>query len=113
MNKYEILDKVKAVASDISGVDKDKLSMSTSINNDLKIDGDDIEDLIRLLDKEFHLNYEGFDFSRYFNSENEIRPVLSIFNKILNKNIPKKSTTYDVTIGDFVDWAYNGYWKES
>ena len=74
MNETEILDRVREIASKHSGVRKEKLNNNTSINFDLQIDGDDIEEMIQSIDNEFKLNFDGFDYGKYFSSESEITP---------------------------------------
>ncbi|MEM6316219.1 MAG: hypothetical protein AAF960_01035 [Bacteroidota bacterium] len=69
MTDKEILDKVILIASKYSGIETDKLHENSSVNFDLQIDGDDIEEMIEEMieeiNKEFVLNFDGFNFSRY------------------------------------------------
>ena len=113
MTDSEILNKVILIASKHSGISADQLSAGSSINFDLQIDGDDIEDMIAELNREFDLNFEGFDYSRYFNSESEINLFTSLFGKLFGRVKYRSKHNYDFKLGDFVRWISEGYWKEA
>jgi hypothetical protein len=56
----------------MSGVDKHEISISSSINNDLGIDGDDWTDLQEALQKKEGVSLEGLKFYDYFWDEGQI-----------------------------------------
>lgn len=107
-NNY-IIKSVINIASQYSGISIDKLSVFSSINNDLRIDGDDIEDMLIEIDREFNLNFDGFEFNKYFNSENESNIISNIINLFRKK---KNLIEYDVKLIDIIRWIEDGCWKE-
>lgn len=60
------------IVAESGGVDQNEISIKSSINYDIGIDGDDWDDLLYKLVEKEHMNFEGFEFSKYFNSETEI-----------------------------------------
>jgi acyl carrier protein len=73
---YETLrkttDNIIALVSKMSGLEKDEISISSAINNDLGIDGDDWVDLQKALEKQEGLSLDGLQFYDYFNDEGQI-----------------------------------------
>jgi len=108
----KILCKVISIASKHSGIKESKLNANSSVNFDLQIDGDDIEDMIADIDREFNLNFDGFDYSKYFNSESETGLISSLIYKIF-KNKGSRKIIYDFKLGDFVRWILNEKWEEA
>jgi hypothetical protein len=68
--------------------------------------------MITELNEEFNLNFGGFDYSRYFNSEIGINPITSLFNQLFRLVKHESKYDYDFKLGDFVRWISKGYWKE-
>lgn len=67
----DILNNIIDICSKISGVKKSKISLRSSINNDLKIDGEDIVELLEHLVIKYNLNTEEFEYSKYFDWEGQ------------------------------------------
>jgi len=107
----KILDRIISIASKYSGRSPEKLNADSSINFDLQIDGDDIEEMIAEIDSEFKLNFEGFDYSQYFNSESNINSF-AFFLNIFRSKRKSSNYNYDFKLRDFVRWILNGYWEE-
>lgn len=97
------------IASKHCGIGMEKLSINDSINNDLKIDGDDIADLLNEINRENNLNHNGFEFNKYFNSENDSNFISNFINLLRKKTC---QIEYDVKLIDLVRWIENGYWAE-
>lgn len=97
-------------ASKISGVNGNLLSRNTRIVSDLRLDGDDVWDLINEINSKYSLNFEGFNFEKYFTDESKINSIFGILKKIFSKK--DKATFYEVTLGDIEDWIKRGYWRE-
>jgi len=70
-----ILNNIIDICSKISGVKKSNISLMSSINNDLKIDGDDIVELLEHLVIKYNLNTEEFEYSKYFDWEGQINII--------------------------------------
>lgn len=94
------------ISSKITGVKKDKINADTKIAADLRIDGDDVVELLEEINKKYSLNFESFNFQKYFTPEYKINSIKSIYNYLFNKNV------YEVTLKDIEEWIVNGYWKE-
>lgn len=105
----DIVKDIITIASDLTGIDKSKLHRNTTIGKDLKIDGNDVVDLLREIEKKYVLNYDGFDFKKYFTPESEINVIRSFIKYFFRK---KKEDNYQLTIGDIEKWILKGYWEE-
>lgn len=105
----DILNNIIDICSKISGVKKSKISLLSSINNDLKIDGDDIVELLERLVIKYNLNTEKFEYSKYFDWEGQINIISQI--KYLFK--PKIDLRYDVKIYDLYQWVVTKEWSET
>lgn len=105
----DILNNIIDICSKISGVKKSKISLMSSINNDLKIDGDDIVELLERLIIKYNLNTEKFEYSKYFDWEGQI----NIISQIKNLLKPKIDLRYDVKIYDLYQWVVTKEWSET
>ena|SRR5690554_4989092 len=106
-----ILKDIIEIASNVAGVNSKKLNQHTRIGKDLQIDGDDVWDLLHKIENIYPLNYNGFDFSKYFTMETEINPIRSLINLLIGRKI-QGNETYEVTLGDIENWIKKGYWEE-
>ncbi len=93
-----------------------KLHQSTRIEDDLGITGDDADEFIYLVCKEFKISADNFTFGKYFGSENEwtdfITPLIRLFTK--SKKIPlEKSQRHSLTLGDIEYCVLNGVLSDS
>ena len=102
-----ILNNIIDICSKISGVKRSNISLMSSINNDLKIDGDDIVELLEHLITKYNLNIEKFEYSKYFDWEGQINIISQI--KYLFK--PKIDLRYDVKIYDLYQWVVTKEWS--
>ena len=50
----------------------DKINIKTSINRDLRIQGDDVDELFSIFIDKYHVNFDEFDFDKYFVNEGVI-----------------------------------------
>ncbi len=80
------------------------LDSGTKIEVDLYITGDDADEFIYLVCKEFEINGDNFTFGKYFGGESEstdvLTPILRFFFR-KNKRIPlKKEERHHLTLGD-------------
>lgn len=60
----------------------ENISMSSRIEEDLRITGDDAWELLEELDRKFQIDFEGFDFREYFYEEGEgwyLFPITFVF----------------------------------
>lgn len=60
------------IVAESSGVNRNKISIKSSINYDIGIDGDDWDDLLYMLIEKEQINFEGFEASKYFYNEGEL-----------------------------------------
>jgi hypothetical protein len=58
--------------SEVTHYDKNEISLKTSINNTIGVDGDDWDEVISALHKKENLVLEGFNFYDYFQDEGQI-----------------------------------------
>lgn len=47
----------------------DRLTLDTSLNNNLGLDGDDVDELLNDIEKYVHIDWSAFNFYHYFNDE--------------------------------------------
>lgn len=111
-SKEEVSKIILKIASEHSGIIFKKLHLNCSINSDLQIDGDDIEEFIHKIDDQFNLNFDDFDFKKYFNSESDISIFSSLMSMFRCDKNANHVSFYDVTLEDLVNWSHNGYWSE-
>jgi acyl carrier protein len=93
-------DKVFEILARIARTKK-PITLSTSVNHDLPIDGDDAAELIDSIWREFKTNFENFKFDQYFNEEG----AGSFFSFGKKK---KKS----LVVQHLVDVIKQGFWSE-
>ncbi|MEL6606647.1 MAG: DUF1493 family protein [Bacteroidota bacterium] len=88
------------------------LTRETRILHDLRIAGDDAEELLEAFSERFQVDLSDFEFERYFDLEG-VDPIgLSILiRKLRGDKIPKKSS-HSLTLGDLEQAAINGKWIE-
>lgn len=91
---------------------KRKLMLSTTIESDLGITGDDADEFMAAFVEKFNLNPAEFDIGKYFSSEGFDPIGLSIFLKKLFRMPIQKRSSHELTIGDLVKWVKNGYWED-
>lgn len=106
-----VLGDIFQAASKFSGISYDSLSRSTRIASDLRLDGDDVWELLNKINSKYPLNYDGFIFEKYFTDESRINLFSSIFESLFSKR--EKGNSYEITLGDIESWIMNGYWKEN
>ena len=88
---------------------KDKLTLTTTIERDLGITGDDGDEFLEKFLKEFNIEYdkENFDPGKYFNDEGfGLINLKVLFGK--KTNLP----SYDLTLGHLVEIIKEGKWIE-
>jgi hypothetical protein len=60
------------LVSRVTGYEKEKIDLRTSINNTIGVDGDDWDDILIALHKQEDLTLEGLNFYDYFQDEGQI-----------------------------------------
>jgi hypothetical protein len=76
-------DRIIDLVSRMSGVDKEEISISSAINNDLGVDGDDWTDIQTALQEKEGLSLDGLQFYDYFMDEGQIAdPTRFVFGLI-------------------------------
>ena len=63
----DTLERVIAIVADQSGVRRDRLSASAAIDQDIRISGDDIDELVEALAKEFGDDVQQWPWQRFAN----------------------------------------------
>jgi acyl carrier protein len=118
-------DRIIQVVSDMRGIDKKEISINSSINNDLGIDGDDWMDLQEALQNKEGVSLEGLKFYDYFWDEGQIAgsgdfiiSTIMFFRYIISFKwlkmrfseyyAPPGQSTDVLTIGDLITSKYEG-----
>src|SRR5690348_11086207 len=71
-NLRQTADRIIDLVSKMSGVNKKEISISSAINDDLGVDGDDWTDLQMALQEKEGISLEGLQFYDYFMDEGQI-----------------------------------------
>lgn len=71
-NLRQTADRIIDLVSKMSGVGKEEICISSAINNDLGVDGDDWTDLQKALQEKEGISLEGLHFYEYFMDEGQI-----------------------------------------
>jgi hypothetical protein len=82
-----------------------KLSLETSLQDDLRMDGDDAADFLAVFSKRFGVDLSRLEFQRHFSPEGGINLVSMLFMSGFPSYVP-------VTIADLVDAATSKVWLE-
>ena len=88
------------------------MTSSTTIENDLRITGDEAYELIDDFVAEFDLDADGFEYNRYFNEEGFDPIGLSILIKKLLRIPSIKKSKHQICIDDLEAWVERGYWVD-
>jgi Protein of unknown function (DUF1493) len=67
-NSDPIFQELVRFIADFTGYQKE-INLDTSINCDIKIDGDDASDFIQHIERKYSVDFTGFQFKRYFSEE--------------------------------------------
>ena len=104
MNVYHN-DMIKFLSTFCS-VNQKKITMMTSLRDDLGVDGEDAEELMLAYSKKFNVDLSNFKFDRYFCSEYP-SSILDFFYGLFCK-----SHLDTVLVKDLIHFAELGYWLE-
>jgi len=114
------------IVSEVTGYEKEKIGLRTSINDTIGVDGDDWDDILIALQKREGLTLEGLYFYDYFQDESQIAfgafdiftlPIRFLFYLISFAWVREKFKTNfdlgthlksDLTIGDLVTSKIEG-----
>jgi acyl carrier protein len=107
-NGNKIFIQISKLISDFSGIRLEKIDRSTSLSSDLRLDGDDALELLKMVENEFNTDFSGFKFEEYFNLESDIWGIRNFLNKYFKKKdyVEKK----EITIQSLIDSIERGYW---
>jgi hypothetical protein len=118
-------DRIIDLVVKMSGVDKEEVSISSAINDDLGVDGDDWTDLQKALQEKEGLSLEGLQFYDYFCDEGQISDpsgfirglILLVWYLVTFKWLkihfddfykPLGPPKHQLTIGDLITSKYEG-----
>lgn len=104
MNVYR--DDMIKFLSIFCSVNPKKITMMTSLRDDLGIDGEDAEELMLAYSKKFNVNLSNFRFDRYFFNEYP-SSILDFFCGLFCK-----SHLDTILVKDLIHFAELGYWLE-
>lgn len=74
---------------------------STRIYDDLKISGDDAQDLLNEITNEFHITFDNFDVCKRFPTEQDERSFFFLIEKIFGQ----KKTYIVTTVDDLINYV--------
>ena len=99
-------EQIREMAAAYSGRAPERITPNTRIFHDLALDGDDAEEFLLKLCKHFELSTEGFPFANYFGSE-----VGAGWRHLFVARFGV-GTVAPLTVGELVEWAESGTFKE-
>ncbi|MDB5013102.1 MAG: hypothetical protein JWQ25_1304 [Daejeonella sp.] len=74
----QITERIIDLVSEVTNYDKSKITLRTSINNTIGVDGDDWDDILLALQQKENLLLDGLNFYEYFQDEGQI--AFGVFN---------------------------------
>ncbi|HIK06158.1 MAG TPA: DUF1493 family protein [Trichormus sp. M33_DOE_039] len=89
------------------GIPTDEISLNTRLREDLKIDGDEVEEIFYKISEYFDIDWQGFVFYRYFYEEPHL--FSQIFNLYYRQHYGKLKT---ITVSHLVSVVECGFWFE-
>ncbi len=104
----DILENIKTLVSEKSGVDEKKLNRSTRLYEDLKIDGDDAFELLEAFTEKFSVDMSGFKYNEYFAPEGI--DLIGAVSRLFKGKEKKKLKP--LTLADLEQAAKEGKWTD-
>ena len=101
----DVFNKITKLVSNEVGVRESKLTRTTRLYEDLKIDGDDAFELLKSFEQEFQVDMKNFDFNSYFAPEGI--DLLGVLGNLFKK---KTSSKDSLNLGDLEKAALRKYW---
>ncbi len=113
-----IRQEVLRIVEEQTGYSEKEINLNSEIEEDLGCTGDDASELLENLQKRFDIDFQGFEFSKFFSSEGVgghsliIFPIVVIFyaikwifqllGKPFKYSFLKKKIEREITVGDLV-----------
>ncbi|MGF1934499.1 MAG: DUF1493 family protein [Nostoc sp. ChiQUE02] len=76
MSFTDKFNQLAAILSNELGVQTKDITLNTRLREDLKIDGDDVDELFCKITEQFGIDWQGFIFYRYFREEPHLFSLL-------------------------------------
>jgi|AntRauMFilla1563_2_1112583.scaffolds.fasta_scaffold63292_2 hypothetical protein len=76
-----LFEQVVRILSDQTGITVDRITMSSRLGTDLRLDGDDVHDVLSQLESNYVLSSNDFPFDEYFNPENDLWGIQRLFGR--------------------------------
>ncbi len=99
----QTIERIKDLVSETTLYDKEKMTLQTSINHDIGVQGDDWDDILLSLQDKENLTLDGLNFYDYFYDEGQLSSMAPL-NFLL---LPIRLVTYIITFG----WRHVGVGK--
>lgn len=94
------IERIKDLVSEATLYDKEKMTLKTSINHDIGVEGDDWNDILLSLRNKENLTLDGLNFYDYFYDEGQLSSMAPFIILML----PIRLVTYLITFG----WRHEG-----
>ncbi len=96
-----------AILSEQLSVQREDITLDTRLREDLKIDGDDVDELLCKIAEQFEVDWHGFVFYRYFHKEPHLFSLL--FEWYYHK---RHGVLKTITVSHLVSVIERGVWFE-
>jgi acyl carrier protein len=104
-------DEIAEVISELTGVDKSRITPASRLEHDLGVTGDDGVQLLETLAKKYRVDFDRPNHGgRYLFGSDSFDPISPILRRILGRS-PK--TVIPITVGDLHLAAARGRWEGS
>jgi len=103
-------DAIKLIVSNEANVALDKVTDSSTLLGDLKVDGDDAWEIFEQCHDKFKLDLTGFDFNKYFRCEPCLKGFIYIYRKIKYREEHIAAKKIPITVSQLIAACKNGKW---
>ena len=101
-------DSVASLLRDTQATERDVVTAETRLRQDLRMDGDDAVAFLDQVARRWDVNFDGFEFGRFFLGEAEISSPVSW---LVRRVSPNKRRKTPITVGHLVSVIDTGRWQ--
>jgi hypothetical protein len=105
----EVAGRICELLECFSAVPAQQIGLSTRLREDLHISGDDVDDVLLELQEEFHTDWSGLDFHKYFTEEPHLLwPICFLYHGLVRG----KWGNGTITVGHLIRVVQSGKWTD-
>lgn len=107
-----IVNQVKSFIAEQTGCNKEIITLTTTLGNDLGVDGDDADDFFDAFSRKFRVDLSSLQLDRHFGPEGFWPTTFLdfIWKNISPQESHKQSALIPITVIDLINTAQTGRW---